>query len=652
MVDVTKLIGTVEGDEDYSTIGSWEDDLDNAAEYGDGDNAIGQLSNQAFAEDVLVNGGISSPAIATILLQPRTGAYHTGMRGTGARIAVASNAVTFTVGSGRNHLTLEGVELDGLRGGGWNKANAFLNTNTTTFGTTLRQCLIYDHFRGGLSSTETVAIYAKSASTITDGAICHNNAILNCGSTSTAFNGISFGTGSARYSYGAYNTVLNLDGGGTGTTAGVKYIEGNNHILVGCLALGVTNPSGVSRAYLFAPGSGTSRWQGNAGYDATAMGDGTYPAIDNVVPGDTVVSDIAGSEDPHLLNDSTVVAGVGPNETGIVARVEIDIDGQTRPGAGNWAAGVDHFVIAGRAITGVGHQPAHIAIKAMVAPDRSWSQFDTDRGVLNRLAYDTTAAEITDADSLLSFDADGFSVGSFADVNLDTIEFMARCFANAPANGIAAFAYTGTGVRLEAPTGLSVKPDMCWVKRYEAGTTGWYVWHYDMRASGQVASPNDHSLRLNTNAASAQSLTIWNNEGPLANGSIVLGVNADVNTVNAEYVGIAFVNTPGVVQTGAYMGQANRGEFIHTGFRPADLWLKGMRTTTSWALMAEGRDRNERKLRIRTDNDAPEGTISGHVRWMSNGFQSRGAGDPNSAGESYLYLALAASAFRRNRAVL
>ena len=75
------------------------------------------------------------------------------------------------------------------------------------------------------------------------------------------------------------------------------------------------------------------------------------------------------------------------------------------------------------AITGVGFQPdTCIWIK-----DRDASQphvlFDAVRGANKRLYVDTNAAEGTETQALMSFDSDGFTLGTWGDLN-NTDDFV------------------------------------------------------------------------------------------------------------------------------------------------------------------------------------------------------------------------------------
>ena len=75
------------------------------------------------------------------------------------------------------------------------------------------------------------------------------------------------------------------------------------------------------------------------------------------------------------------------------------------------------------AVTGAGFQPDFTWIKNRVATDFHVLT-DAVRGATKYLVSDTTAAEVTDTESLKSFDSDGFTVGTQAEVNTNTEDYV------------------------------------------------------------------------------------------------------------------------------------------------------------------------------------------------------------------------------------
>ena len=70
--------------------------------------------------------------------------------------------------------------------------------------------------------------------------------------------------------------------------------------------------------------------------------------------------------------------------------------------------------------------------------------FDSVRGVGDLLDSDTTALPTTDADTLTSFDSDGFALGADVKVNTDTEAYVAWCWKAGTTSGIATNVNTST----------------------------------------------------------------------------------------------------------------------------------------------------------------------------------------------------------------
>jgi hypothetical protein len=70
--------------------------------------------------------------------------------------------------------------------------------------------------------------------------------------------------------------------------------------------------------------------------------------------------------------------------------------------------------------------------------------FDTERGATKELISNSTAAEATDADTLTSFNSDGFSIGADSNVNTNTATYVGWSFRKAP-KFFDVVTYTGTG---------------------------------------------------------------------------------------------------------------------------------------------------------------------------------------------------------------
>jgi hypothetical protein len=139
------------------------------------------------------------------------------------------------------------------------------------------------------------------------------------------------------------------------------------------------------------------------------------------------------------------------------------------------------------AITGVGFQPDLVWIKNRTGTT-SHSLYDAVRGVQEQIESDTTSAETTETTGLTAFGSDGFTVGSLAQVNTNTNNFVGWSWlaggagasntdgsitstvSKAAADHFSIVTYTGTGAAATVGHGLGGVPDLIIVKN--RGTTG------------------------------------------------------------------------------------------------------------------------------------------------------------------------------------
>ena len=82
---------------------------------------------------------------------------------------------------------------------------------------------------------------------------------------------------------------------------------------------------------------------------------------------------------------------------------------------------------------------------------------DSIRGVTKYIQSNSTAAEVTNAESLKSFDSDGFTVGTQAEVNTNTEDFVSWNWKAGTTSGIAGSpSITPTSYSFNATSGFSI----------------------------------------------------------------------------------------------------------------------------------------------------------------------------------------------------
>ena len=263
--------------------------------------------------------------------------------------------------------------------------------------------------------------------------------------------------------------------------------------------------------------------------------------------------------------------------------------------------------------------------------------FDTLRGVHKRIRTDTSAAETTSNESLKSFDSDGFTLGTQANVNAAASgdnSFVAWNWKETADAGFDIVGYTGNGTagRTVAHS-LSAVPKMIIVKRYNDGTASWMIYHHTLG--------NNKYLSLDTTAA--QDAGHWDSTSPT---SSVFSVSGDqrVNNDGASYFAYCFAEKQGFSKFGNYPGNGNaNGPFIFLGFKPAFIMIKGYAGTDNWIMVDNKRSGfNSENEHLDANNSDVESDGSGNIDFLSNGFKIRSTfSSMNYATGSYIYMAFA-----------
>ena len=196
-------------------------------------------------------------------------------------------------------------------------------------------------------------------------------------------------------------------------------------------------------------------------------------------------------------------------------------------------------------------QPDFTWIKARTG-SKSHRLFDSPRGVTNWIASDNTGAESTTAESLKSFDSDGFTLGTYDHVNDNTVTFVSWNWKGGTTSGIttngsttitpSAYSFSATaGISIVKYTGnatsgaklahgLGAIPGMVMVKRLDVSST-WAVYH--------EAMGNTKNMKLNTTAAATVSSGFWNDTTP-DSVNFTLGNNTDINNSGTAHVAYCF----------------------------------------------------------------------------------------------------------------
>ena len=197
--------------------------------------------------------------------------------------------------------------------------------------------------------------------------------------------------------------------------------------------------------------------------------------------------------------------------------------------------------------------------------------FDSVRGVTEVLHSDATTAETTDADTLTSFDSDGFTLGNDVKVNTDTEAYVAWCWKESATAGFDIVSYTGTGSAKTEAHSLSAVPHVMIVRNRPSNDGSWQVYHQK-----NTAAPETDVLQLQLSNPTEDSAIYWNDTAPTSS-VFSVGTHLTVNEDGSAMIAWLFSEKQGFSKFGSYTGNGAGGadgNFIYTGFRPAFILLK------------------------------------------------------------------------------
>jgi len=301
--------------------------------------------------------------------------------------------------------------------------------------------------------------------------------------------------------------------------------------------------------------------------------------------------------------------------------------------------------------------------------DSSWEQVDSVRGVTKVLFADTDGPETTDVESVISFDSNGFTLGTNSGGwNRDSRNYVyynwrangsgaannsgsinsTKTSANVEA-GLSIVTYTGNGTAgATVGHGLSKAPEMMWVKnRSKANGESWTVY---VSAGGMDGTDQ---MQLNSTQIKTDTADAWNDTDPTAT---LFSISGDdrTNDDGETFVAYCFHSVESYCKVGSYFGNGNaNGAFVHTGFRPAMVIRKRIDDTTHWHVNDNKRlgfNGPTSNLSLRTSNDDDEDD-GDRIDLVSNGFKVRtGSGDANNDNSPFIYIAWAETPFKYSNA--
>lgn len=311
-------------------------------------------------------------------------------------------------------------------------------------------------------------------------------------------------------------------------------------------------------------------------------------------------------------------------------------------------------------ITGLNHEPGLVWFKKRSATEHHFI-YDQLRGALKKIAPSNANAESTETQTLKSFDSDGFTLGTSAEVNGGSTTYVAWSwkggssntsisasgsgdgYINAatvranPTSGISIVQYTGANSQIsnyqhtKLTHGLGAKPDMIWTKE-TGGSDDWIV---------GLTTYNDGHLHFNsTDARSGADFTgNWNTSDAT---HFSLGNDSKLNNNGDTYIAYIFKAIRGYSSFGEWTGNGSSdGNFIYTGFRPAFVLFKDRANNgANWVIHDDKRDTSNPVDTVLKPSATDAESTSTFADFVANGFKVRAN---FGTGSTFIYAAFAAA---------
>lgn len=231
-------------------------------------------------------------------------------------------------------------------------------------------------------------------------------------------------------------------------------------------------------------------------------------------------------------------------------------------------------------LTGIGFQPDMVWIINRGSGDTY--VFDSVRGATKYWVMRTNALDVTDANSLTSFDADGFTLGTASIVNASGSTFAAYCFKKT-SGFVDIIQYTGTGSAHTEAHNLGAIPESIWVKKLSVATANCRTYHKSLNGG---TTPEQYYIELASSAAEAALTGNWNDTAPTSS-VFTVGTNSSVNANTASYIAYLFGSSSssgGVIQQGHFTTSSGAAT-ISLDFDPQVAIFKSRTAASSWACL-------------------------------------------------------------------
>ena len=264
---------------------------------------------------------------------------------------------------------------------------------------------------------------------------------------------------------------------------------------------------------------------------------------------------------------------------------------------------------------------------------------DAVRGVQLMMMSANTDAETNLTQGLTSFNSNGFTVGSLAEVNTSSNNFVSWNFKET-AGVFDIVTYTGNGSNRTISHNLGAVPTMM-VTKVRSTTNQWLVYHKSMG--------NTETMKWDDTSAATTQSNLWNSTTPTSS-VFSVGTHTGSNLDGGTFVMYLFGDKQGVSKTGSYIGNGNdgNGPFIFTGFKPAFCMVKRTTAGENWLILDNKRDSfNPQDSSLYPNlSNAEDADGADYFDFYSNGMKVKtNNGGTNTSGASYIFMAFAEQPF-------
>jgi len=212
--------------------------------------------------------------------------------------------------------------------------------------------------------------------------------------------------------------------------------------------------------------------------------------------------------------------------------------------------------------------------------------YDTVRGVEKSVTSNGTGAQLTQTRSLTAFDTSGFSLGTddiYGNINFSGVPYASWTFRKQP-KFFDVQTFTGTGSTQNIAHNLGSTPG-CIIVKCTSSSTGWAVYHRSMGATNY--------LTLNSTAASAADISLWNNTSPTST-QFTVGTDAWTNGTGSTYVaylfahdagGFGLTGTDNVISCGSFTTDGSGNATVSLGYEPQWVLIKSSSNADGWQMV-------------------------------------------------------------------